>query len=1529
MLLEPEVFKALRQTSDSPQERGRIFERVMRTALERNPQYSDRFKRVWLWTDWPQRIKLGYGVDSGVDLVAEEVGGRVCAIQCKLYAPGATVPSSDINSFLAEAGKEPFTSSLLVTTGRLTAQSWNKVERATKRCEVLSGYELDRWPVRWAECFEDPSSVEFGERAEPRRDQVEALESIAKGFDVHPRGQVHMPCGTGKSLVALWAAEQQVGRGGRVLYLVPSIALMAQTMRVWAANRALPHRYSATCSDVTAGRRASATKSDHAELLSPPSTDREQIAKTLQSPLSGQAMHVWFCTYQSVPVLSQALSESVPEVEFDLIVCDEAHRTTGIGAAAKDAHASAFMMVHSDEHIGAAKRLYQTATPRVFTERQRRKIEERAGEGLGAGGNSYSMDDESVFGPVFYEMSFVEAIERELVSDYRVLVVGVNEREAAMHGAGRRVTEITASDRARKAKVDSDYATKLLGCWDAMATPQSRVRIGGTVAGEVPAGSEHRHLRTAIAFTNTVRSSQACSEDAYFADEGLEGRLWESIAGDVRAANPGRTYLGIEVDHVDGTTRAVARSEALASLERQSRDTTGPPRCRVISNAQLFTEGVDVPALDAVVFLEPRRSPVQVTQAVGRAMRKAEGKDFGYVVIPVIVPEGSKMTDSEVLDGSDFKTVWEVVRALRSHDERVDYWVNDPRVGSPIIIQPNRPDDPEVLTDSDLAEQGDLQLQFVRRLEDAVASKVVEECGDRQMWPTWGQRAADVCVRVERRMAGLIAEPSCGAAFDMFVAAMREAVGAQLTAAEAQQMVAHHVVTIPVFDHLFAESRFAARNPISRAINSFLDALAAAHAASTTNPEASSADRVFGELLAPLARSYRTMQRMLESTHTSAEKVDLLRQIYEGFFAYAMKETVARLGIVYTPVEIVDFMLRSADAVCRKHFGHGVTAESVHVLDPFAGTGTFLHRLLTGCRSSGDPLVGEADLLRKFAGDCRHGQPAACDGEGSHAECSPPEIHANEIVLLAYYIAALKIEAGAAERGVGTEYRRYRGIVFGDTYGSGVRQDSIPGFDDNSARARAQSRLPIRVIVANPPWSAGQRSSGDDNPRPEHPEIEQRIRDTYGRRHKEITGRGAGPSSGNLYVEAFRWACDRLDAPAGDRSRPGIVALVHPNSLSNAPSLIGMRAALREEFSDIYVVNLLGDAMKSGDEYRREGDKVFGQGSRNGVQITVLVRDPADVLAQTARLHYATVPEHSTLEAKFGWLADIGDVTSDRFTRVPVNDAHDWVNLTDGSFEDLLPVCAVGPIPQRGNTVISDHARGLATSCDAYVYAFSYDRLAAKVSALIDAYGHAGHRLAQGASFEDATRNDELETIKWTHTLKQSLRKGEDIVFDESRIREVLYRPFTKIWLYEDHRILSQAKATAELFRADEKVAGGGKQSAWRRPTTEPSSAQWRHERSRTSAQSGPTNQPASSQGGDRVDRPVEHGGLRDAGHLRASRPAPDGTRSVEQGHASPEAILVSTPSTRTNFAVLATDTLPDLHALDPAGRAIPRKRPK
>ena len=344
-----------------------------------------------------------------------------------------------------------------------------------------------------------------------------------------------------------------------------------------------------------------------------------------------------------------------------------------------------------------------------------------------------------------------------------------------------------------------------------------------------------------------------------------------------------------------------------------------------------------------------------------------------------------------------------------------------------------------------------------------------------------------------------------------------------------------------------------------------------------------------------------------------------------------------------------------------------------------------------------------------------------------------------------------------------------------------------------------------------------------------------------------------------------------------------------------------MRAALRDEFSDIYVVNLLGDAAKSGDEYRREGDKIFGQGSRNGVQITVAVRNPDKDLSQPAILHYATVPEYSTLDEKFAWLAQLGDAASDQFEVVPTNDNHDWVNLTDGSFDDLLPVCDSGSTHQIGQTVATDHALGAKTNCDAYVYSFSYDDLVSRISNLIDAYDSAlalvqsAPAKSRQAMIDQITENTKqsLHSIKWTHTLKQSLKSGEEIEFDETRIREVLYRPFTKLWLYEDHRILSQAKATSDLFpRPDVAGSGGG--------------------------------------GGGRIHLPgiaQQPGGLRNDRDRLPRRPVRSRHEPASTSHPT-EAIMISSSSNMT-FQALATDTMPDIAAIKGSQqtRAIPRRR--
>jgi len=930
------------------------------------------------------------------------------------------------------------------------------------------------------------------------------------------------------------------------------------------------------------------------------------------------------------------------------------------------------------------------------------------------------------------------------------------------------------------------------------------------------------------------------------------------------------------VRHTDGSRNALQRSRILGWL--RGGDPGGG--CRIVTNAKCLTEGVDVPALDAVLFLEPKRSQTDVVQAVGRVMRRSPGKACGYVVLPVVVPAGMSLDDDEVLSGSDFKVVWSVLKALRSHDERLDVAINTADLtGEPPmrILTTGLCDrcgafgcdgDCGVLDESRYGVQGRLPLH------DAVASRVVEQCGDRQYWHRWGAEVARITGTIaERARTALRANAQLAGAFEVFEADMAATVGRAVPRAELVSMLAQHVVTVPVFDALFSESGFADRNPISKALNELLD---------TFKEE----DVLLRDETRGLDRFYASVADRLSGAADSDTRIKVMLEVYEQFFAAAMPDETKRLGIVYTPVELVDFMLRSVDAVARSEFGRGVSDAGVNILDPFTGTGTFVNRLLTQRDADGEFLVRDRDLARKFQGEV-----------SGFASGGAPEIHANEVVLLAYYLAALKIEEGCRER-TGA-YEPFEGIVLTDTFHLAA-DGWLPGtgaIADNSGRAKAQSELAIQVIVANPPWSAGQKSAGDDNPNISYPHIEQRVRETYGKRHKQVTGRGAGKSAGNLYVEAIRWASDRLSGPDGDVSRPGIVAFVHPNSLGNAPSLAGMRAALRDEFTGIYVVNLLGDAMKSDDERAREGQVIFGidiredsevrkgHGSRSGVQITVLVRNPGRPPDQPAVLRYAEVPEYSTLKQKFDWLAELGDVTSDRFETVEPNDAHDWVNVTDGSFADLMPVCELDS-SSRGASVVSDHALGIATNCDTYVYSFSREALCARMSRLIDAYNEALELVEAGCTVDECTENDELDRIKWTGTLKQSLRRREEAVFDESRIREVLYRPFTKLWLYEDDRILSSVKTISKMFP-------------------------------RVAEEAAP---PPAGQ------RSVQQNPIRRPRYDSAPGPQQPGRRMPSS--ARTEAILMSSPSNRTVFAALAATVPADLHTVDPACRAACRRRP-
>ncbi len=1329
-----EALDRLRADNSGRYRRGRAFEKLVRNALLANPQYQDRFTNLWLWSEWPQ----AGGVDLGIDLVgeqAEDYGGGLCAIQCKFYR-GGSVSIGEVNKFLSYTLDDRWTARIFVATGNYSANSRKKLNEAA--CEIITAGDLDIWPVGdWRDLIEKPDTLRWAaDRHVPRTHQEAALEAIRAGlFDSSTGdrlGRVLMPCGSGKSETALWAAERNVGWAGRVLYLVPSIALMGQTMRTWAYQRdpEMQHRYVAVCSDVKAGRDTE--DADLSELAMPVTTKADEIAWKLKRE-APEAMTVVFSTYQSLPVVCESQKLGAPP--FDLVICDEAHRTTGVEKG-RGSTQSPFQMVHDRKRLRADRRLFMTATQRIYTTASRSR----------AGGEVFSMDDEDRYGPILYQQSFRDAIDAGLLSDYEVVVIAYGEsHQIGSYDKYRKDYQDTHGDEPKTRRLNAEDWVQLVGCWDALADPTST----GTDR-DKPAGALNPFYgcRRAIAFTNKIVNSKKVEKHWR--------PVCESYLDERRGEYRGIDVATLDVEHIDGKQNAFERAQKVQWLrgEDQPDQTT-----RVLTNARCLSEGVDIPALDAVLFLAPRQSEVDIVQAVGRVMRRAEGKDKGYIVIPVLVPDDQTLHSEEFLRGSAFQQVWKVCRALRAHDERFDALVNAPGLAGSIPMR---------VIDRTCPVQETLELEELPGLLPRIASVLVEQVGDRHYWPSWGQNAAGVYRKVRSELDRTTSAGPNRTALERFTDHMRETVMPAFGRQDALEMIAQHAVTIPVFDAFFADHAFRDLNPVSRHLNSVLDELGAGGIS-------------LEQLVAPLERSYRRIKDVFrdvsEDTDPTTSKLQILQDVYEGFFKAAIPEVVSRLGIVYTPMPLVDFMLRSADAVCRKHFGKALSDPDVEILDPFTGTGTFISRLLEISDATGRPLIADTDVARKYR----------------------TELHANDLVLLAYYIAALKIEQAAASRGAFEDgYRPFQGIVLRDTF-SGVTAGRLDMDDQNPERAQEQDRRTIRVIIANPPWSAGQKSAGDDNPNLQNIHIADRVRDTYGRRHKQVTGRAPGGNSGgNLYVQAFRWASDRIGDP-GSGERHGVVVFVHPNSLATGTALAGMRAALRDEFDHLYVVNLRGDAYKSGEEFRREGDKLFGGGSRNAVQITVAVRQPGPARDRPGRLHYAEVPEYSTLEQKFAWLSQLGDVTSPAFEEVPLNQRHDWVNLTDGTFDDLLPVCRTARDASH-EVAVRASAAGVKTNCDAYVYSFSRSDLIKRISRLIDAYNDALELLELGEPLDEVTANYELDRIKWTAALRQSLRGRTQIVFDESRIRQVLYRPFTKLWLYEDDRILSSVKTVSAMF---------------------------------------------------------------------------------------------------------------------------------
>ena len=1204
------VLDHIRSIAGTPAETGKQFERLIKTYLLQDPLYQERFSNVWLWTEWLERRSDFSGSDFGIDLVAEERDGGYCAIQCKCHAAGTRLSKGDLDKFISASNRDPFTARIFVDTGAEWGAKAKKTIHGLKPpCAVMRFGDLASRPVNWPDLVRGyPEDLTFPHdpfRLRPH--QQDALNAVINGFAECDRGKLIMACGTGKTFTALRIAEKLAGMGGCVLYLVPSISLFQQSMREWAEQKEIPHRYVGICSDTRAGRSDEDASLEELEI--PVTTEPEAILQSLRE-VHPNALTVVFCTYQSLRLIQDAQADGA--VPFDLILCDEAHRTTGVERPGDPT--SPFVLVHDEERIKAQKRLYMTATPRLYTERARQKAAKHSIE-------VFSMDDTATYGEEFLRLPFSRAVELDLLSDYKVIIFGVSESDST----DALVAHLTSE---KQSDVNITDAAKIVGCWRALQNPENH-----DVTESPP-----RPLQRAIAFTSTIPSSKRLA------------RFWNSVVekavGSLPEEERGTNFL-CETRHVDGKHNALERK---ACIEWLKGATDGA--CRIVSNARCLSEGIDVPALDAVLFMSPRNSYIDIVQAVGRVMRKSPGKKNGYIVLPVAIPEGVDSA-AALNNNTRFATVWAVLRALRSHDDRLDAEINQMDLNKKL---PKR-----FILGGDGAGGGEQDLPFPPMVlpPGAIYAKIVEKCGDRKYWETWAKDVADIFSRLTVRIEDLLdrGDDILSEWFADFEKELKGLINDTITRKDAVEMMAQHILTQPVFNALFENYEFAKGNPVAQAL-----------------------DRLRGDFQEfGLENETRDLEPFYESVRQRAQGLDspearqrVLMELYEQFFAKAMARDAARLGIVYTPVEIVDFILNSAQAVLQEEFGRDLGDEGVHILDPFTGTGTFLVRLLQS------ELIEDVDLQRKFR----------------------TELHANEIVLLAYYIAAIHIEeAFHGRKGPESAYEPFQGIVLTDTFNlntdrTGFPRDWLPV---NSERMERQQKSQIQVIVGNPPWRGGQESSADNNPNVEYPDLEQRIGDTYTARSTSTLKSGLY----NSYKLALRWASDRL-------GEQGVVAFVTSGSWLDGNADSGVRACLAEEFDSVHVFNLRGNARTQGEIRRREGDNVFDQGSRAPVAVVLLVRNQS-AQHKGCRIRYRDIGNNLNRKEKLSIVREAGSIKGiEEWQEVTPDEHNDWIGHRDPAFQAFYPMGSKAAKAGRvDDPVFKLFSNGYKTSRDAYLYNFS------------------------------------------------------------------------------------------------------------------------------------------------------------------------------------------------------------------------------
>lgn len=1302
-----ELVKQIDDNLENQRDRGTAFEKMVVAYLKNEPTYKQTYADVWMLNEVPEE----YGIpkrDLGVDIVARDYAGNLTAIQAKYYK--GKVGKDTINSFVAEMGKDYYSAGMLVSS----TDDWNRnaeaaLENNTKPITRIGLSQLRRAHFDWQKfSFAKENDLKIKKEKKLRYYQEDAINNSLKYFKKYDRGKLIMAPGTGKTFTSLKITEALMEDQGKktfnVLYLVPSIQLLSQTLFNW--NNDVSEDIHMTSFSVVSDRKANQKKSKNDDDLGAkdigfePTTNVTELMNNynqIKSLKLGKNMNVVFSTYQSIDVLHKAQEEGYPE--FDLIIADEAHRTTGAIKLGED---SAFTEVHSNKNIKSKLRLYQTATPKIYDQNAKRKAEE----------NSIvvsSMDDTDKYGEEIYRLGFGEAVSRGFLTDYKVTVLAVSESYI-----NKDMQQIMVADNQLKV----DDIGKIIGVWNAM------VKRNG-VTGEITGAP----MKRAIAFTDNIKHSEAISKE------------FEEVVNKYLDAQSIDSFK-VDVKHVDGRLNALEKEEAIDWL---ADDNIEDNRARVLSNVRFLTEGIDVPNLDGIIFFSPKKSQVDIVQAVGRIMRRAEGKEYGYIILPIVVANGVDPRDA--LDNDkQYKQVWQVLNALRSTDERFDAEVNkldlnkkkDGRIN--FIGVDSSPDtdvtenDGKEIEKNQKPKQLELPLNW-KEMQNAFYGKVVQKVGDRRYLEDWSKDVADIAKMYIRRINDLIdSNDAAKIAFDKFLDSLHHNINDSIDRDKAIEMLAQHLITEPIFDALFGEYSFVKNNVVSKSLNDVISAF-----------------KVFGfekeqEKLKPF---YDSIKLRASGIDNAAGKQKLIVTLYDKFFSTGFKDTTEQLGIVFTPVEVVDFIIHSVDDALQKYFGKHLADQGVHILDPFTGTGTFITRTLQYLKQQmDDGKITFDNILRKYL----------------------HELHANEIVLLSYYIAAINIEAVFDEvNGPNRGYQPFEGIVLTDTFESTERQNSFMDelLGQNNERLKKQQEQPITAIISNPPYSAKQKSANDDNANMHYPQLEKRIADTYVANSQTHNNSATYDS----YIKAIRWATDRI-------GNKGIIGFVTNGSFIDSGSNDGLRYCLYHDFNYLYIFNLRGNQRTSGERSRQEGGKIFGSGSRAPIAISILIKDGSN----NHKIFYHDIGDYLSREKKLKIIKDYSSIRKIKWDSVQPDKNNDWINQRDENYQKYFSINSKESI---NKSVFKISAIGSGTYRDVWVSGFSQKKVNKNTHSMINFYNELVNKNVDETSLPRIDKK-----IKWTRALENDFSKGKQLSLNKNAIVLELYRPFTKKWLYYDRSVV-------------------------------------------------------------------------------------------------------------------------------------------